>query len=76
MSASARSFLNLGIFCGKKIKNISNLPQAPDPKLVQAIRDKIMSYPQVLGTHDLMVHDYGHKRASLSVFASTKSAHI
>ena len=35
------------------------LGQAPDPKLVQAIRDKIMSYPQVLGTHDLMVHDYG-----------------
>lgn len=34
----------------------------PDPKLVQAIRDKIMSYPQVLGTHDLMVHDYGPGR--------------
>ncbi|MFR7732171.1 MAG: hypothetical protein ACLU7D_01690 [Collinsella sp.] len=32
------------------------------PKLVQAIRDKIMSYPQVLGTHDLMVHDYGPGR--------------
>lgn len=38
------------------------LGQAPDPKLVQAIRDKIMSYPQVLGTHDLMVHDYGPGR--------------
>mgnify|MGYP002242025833 CR=1 FL=1 len=31
-------------------------------QLVQAIRDKIMSYPQVLGTHDLMVHDYGPGR--------------
>lgn len=38
------------------------LGQAPDPKLVQAIRDSIMSYPQVLGTHDLMVHDYGPGR--------------
>ena len=38
------------------------LGKAPDPKLVQAIRDKIMSYPQVLGTHDLMVHDYGPGR--------------
>ena len=38
------------------------LGQAPSPKLVQAIRDKIMSYPQVLGTHDLMVHDYGPGR--------------
>ena len=45
------------------------LGQAPDPKLVQAIRDKIMSYPQVLGTHDLMVHDYGpgHQFASIHV---------
>ena len=38
------------------------LGQAPDPKLVQEIRDRIMSYPQVLGTHDLMVHDYGPGR--------------
>ena len=35
------------------------LGQAPDPELVQHIRSKIMSYPGVLGTHDLMVHDYG-----------------
>ena len=45
------------------------LGQAPDPKLVQEIRDRIMSYPQVLGTHDLMVHDYGpgHQFASIHV---------
>ena len=33
------------------------LGQTPDPKLVKHIRDKIMSYPGVLGVHDLMVHD-------------------
>ncbi|MFQ6858812.1 MAG: cation diffusion facilitator family transporter [Collinsella sp.] len=38
------------------------LGQAPDPELVQHIRSKIMSYPGVLGTHDLMVHDYGPGR--------------
>lgn len=38
------------------------LGQAPDPELVQHIRTKIMSYPGVLGTHDLMVHDYGPGR--------------
>lgn len=38
------------------------LGKAPDPKLVQHIRTKIMSYPGVLGTHDLMVHDYGPGR--------------
>lgn len=38
------------------------LGQAPDPALVSHIRSKIMSYPGVLGTHDLMVHDYGPGR--------------
>lgn len=38
------------------------LGNAPDPKLVKHIRSKIMSYPGVLGTHDLMVHDYGPGR--------------
>ena len=38
------------------------LGQAPDPELVSHIRSKIMSYPGVLGTHDLMVHDYGPGR--------------
>lgn len=38
------------------------LGQAPDPTLVRHIHDTIMSYPGVLGTHDLMVHDYGPGR--------------
>ncbi|MBM6775151.1 cation diffusion facilitator family transporter [Olsenella profusa] len=38
------------------------LGQAPSPELVDHIRSKIMSYPGVLGTHDLMVHDYGPGR--------------
>ncbi|MDY2777893.1 MAG: cation diffusion facilitator family transporter [Collinsella sp.] len=38
------------------------LGSAPDPVLVEHIRTKIMSYPGVLGTHDLLVHDYGPGR--------------
>ena len=38
------------------------LGQAPSAELVEHIRKKIMSYPGVLGTHDLMVHDYGPGR--------------
>ena len=38
------------------------LGNAPDPALVRHIREKILSYPGVLGTHDLMVHDYGPGR--------------
>ncbi len=43
------------------------LGRAPDPELVEYIRNKILSYPGVLGTHDLMVHDYGPSRQFASV---------
>ena len=35
------------------------LGSAPDPDLVKRIEEKALSYPGVLGVHDLMVHDYG-----------------
>ncbi len=43
------------------------LGKAPDEELVNAIREKILSYSGVLGTHDLMVHDYGPGRQFASV---------
>lgn len=45
------------------------LGAAPDPELVQYIETKAMSYPGVLGVHDLMVHDYGpgNRLASLHI---------
>lgn len=35
------------------------LGAAPDPELVEHIEKKALSYPGVLGVHDLMIHDYG-----------------
>lgn len=43
------------------------LGRAPEQEMVDAIRKKILSYPGVLGTHDLMVHDYGPGRQFASV---------
>lgn len=45
------------------------LGAAPDPELVNYIETKAMSYPGVLGVHDLMVHDYGpgNRLASLHI---------
>lgn len=43
------------------------LGTSPDPELVTYIHNKIMSYPGVLGTHDLMIHDYGPGRQFASV---------
>ena len=45
------------------------LGESPSPELVEHIERKVMSYPGVLGVHDLMVHDYGpgHQFASLHI---------
>ena len=43
------------------------LGKAPDDEFVQKIHEKIMSYDGVLGTHDLMIHDYGPGRLFASV---------
>lgn len=43
------------------------LGKAPDDELVEKIRAEIMSYEGVLGTHDLMIHDYGPARKFASV---------
>ena len=40
---------------------------APDPNLVKQMKGKILEYPGVLGTHDLMIHDYGPGRQFASV---------
>jgi len=47
---------------------------APDPDLVKSLEKKILSYPQILGLHDLEVHCYGSnkKYASVHVEVSAK----
>ncbi len=43
------------------------LGAAPDPAVVEQIRQKISQYPEVLGVHDLLLHDYGPGRQFGSV---------
>ncbi|MBS6864796.1 MAG: cation transporter [Oscillospiraceae bacterium] len=43
------------------------LGEAPSEELAQHIARKVLSYDGVLGTHDLMVHDYGPGRCFASV---------
>lgn len=43
------------------------LGEAPDPKLVDAIYQKILSYPGIIGIHDLTVHNYGADRCFATV---------
>ena len=43
------------------------LGKAADEEMVKEIEKRIMGYPGVLGTHDLMIHDYGPGRMFGSV---------
>lgn len=38
------------------------LGNTPSPELVHRLYERILSYPGVLGTHDLLIHDYGPGR--------------
>lgn len=45
------------------------LGQAPDPELVEGIRRIVLEAPEILGIHDLIVHDYGPGRLLASLHA-------
>ena len=45
------------------------LGASPDPELVHAIREVVLSHPQVVGMHDLIIHDYGPGRSMMSFHA-------
>lgn len=45
------------------------LGTAPDPEFVKSINEIVCSYENVLGLHDLMVHNYGPGRVIISLHA-------
>ena len=45
------------------------LGQAPDPEFVQQVADIVTAHPEVVGIHDLVVHDYGPGRVMVSLHA-------
>ena len=45
------------------------LGRAPDPELVDGIRRRVLAPPEILGLHDLIVHDYGPGRLFASLHA-------
>ena len=49
------------------------LGQAPDPELVSAIRELVLSEDGVVGIHDMIVHNYGPGRCIVSLHAEVPS---
>ena len=45
------------------------LGQAPDPAFVQSIEKKVLAHPDIVGVHDLIVHNYGPGRSVVSLHA-------
>jgi len=50
------------------------LGQSPDPELVDEIRAQVLAAPNVLGIHDLIVHDYGPGRRMVSLHAEVPAS--
>lgn len=45
------------------------LGQPPEKELVEKIQETVLSYPEIVGLHDLIVHDYGPGRQMISLHA-------
>lgn len=45
------------------------LGKAPDPELVKEIENTIVAHNEILGIHDLMLHDYGPSQKFMSLHA-------
>lgn len=48
------------------------LGQAPAPEFVQQVADIVTAHPEVVGIHDLVVHDYGPGRVMVSLHAEVR----
>ncbi|HBR30636.1 MAG TPA: cation-efflux pump [Clostridiales bacterium] len=45
------------------------LGQPPDSEFVRGIKETVLAHPEVVGIHDLIVHDYGPGRQMISLHA-------
>lgn len=49
------------------------LGKAPDPQLIKAIEDYVLSHSRILGIHDLIVHDYGPSRLFVTLHVEVRA---
>lgn len=61
-------------FCAARDTISPLLGKAPDPEFVRRIEEIVGEYPEVVGMHDLMVHDYGAGRVMISLHAEVPAS--
>ncbi len=49
------------------------LGEAPDEKFVESLKESILKYENIIGIHDLIVHNYGANRIIASIHAEVPS---
>ncbi|BCZ49057.1 cation diffusion facilitator transporter [Clostridium gelidum] len=49
------------------------LGEAPDPELVNSIKEMVLSYENISGAHDLIIHNYGPGKCMASIHAEIPS---
>ena len=60
---------------GAAVDTISPLlGQPPSPELVQAVEELVLSHREILGIHDLVVHDYGPGRLMITLHAEVDAS--
>lgn len=50
------------------------LGQPPSPEFVAQVRERVKAHPEIIGIHDLIVHDYGPGRRILSLHAEVPAS--
>lgn len=49
------------------------LGEAPDEHLVKKIKERVLSYDNIIGVHDLIIHNYGVQKCMASIHAEIPS---
>ncbi|MBS5521966.1 MAG: cation transporter [Clostridiales bacterium] len=49
------------------------LGERPDPEIYKMLEDKVESYDGIVGTHDLIIHNYGPTRSMATIHAEVPS---
>ncbi len=47
--------------------------EAPDPEMIKELSDRLMSYEEIIGLHDIIVHNYGPSRVIATAHAEVRA---
>ena len=66
-------FVLRGGYCAARDTISPLLGQPPSEKFVEEVRSLVLSHPEIVGIHDLIVHDYGPGRLMITLHAEVPS---